>query len=210
MSRFRGFLFILSLAVFAAGCSLPKVIVLHDPLSADEHIRLGGIYESQGKTDLARDQYRAATRQDRKHVRAWMLYGDVSYRLGEYPAAESSYERALDLDPRDGDLLNNLAWVYVQQDKKLQQAEDLVRRALELKPENRPYYLDTLGVVLLKLGKTADAISTLREAVDAIPPDRTDALAEAYLHLSEAYTAEGDEARSRDALHQYEKLKKGP
>jgi tetratricopeptide (TPR) repeat protein len=79
-----------------------------------------------------------------------------------------------------------------------------------LKPDNRPYYLDTLGVIHLKLGQTTDALSALQEAVETIPRDRTDALAEAYLHLSEAYRAAGDEARARDALHQHEKLKKSP
>ena len=198
------------LLLLLTACSLPKIIVLHDPLSAEEHVRLGSIYETQGRTDLARDQYRAATDLDRKHIKAWILYGDLSYRTGEYAEAEKAYRKALDLDPGNGDLYNNLAWVGVQQAKDLPRAEERVRKALELKPANRPYYLDTLGVLLLKLGRTGEAVTALQESVATIPADRTDLLAEAYGHLAEAYRSAGDEARANEALERSEQLKKGP
>ena len=187
----------LSIALFLAalllsGCSLPKIIVLHDPLSADEHVRLGGIYDAQGKTERARDQYQAAVKQDAKHGKAWALLGDTSIRLKDYPGSARAYKNALKLDPQNGDLHNNLAWVYVQQGEDLEEAHDLVTKALLLVPAHRPYYLDTLGVVLLKLGKAQDAVTTLKEAVDTIPGDQPGLLAEAYQHLADAYRAAGD------------------
>ena len=175
-----------------SGCSLPMIIVLNDPLSADEHVRLGGIYDSQGKTELARDQYRAAIRQDKKHLRAWTLLGDTAYRLKEYGEAEKAYDSALDLDRSNGDLCNNLAWVYVQQNRKLRKAQDLVMSALKLSPDHRPYYLDTLGVIQLKLGKFQEAIASLLRSTETLPRDRPDLLAEAYQHLADAYRAAGD------------------
>lgn len=193
-------------ALLHSGCSLPKIIVLHDPLSADEHVRLGGIYDAQGKGELARDQYRAAVRQDKKHLRAWTLLGDCAFRLKEYGEAEKAYGKALDLDPKSGDLNNNLAWVYVQQDRKLNKARDLVMAAMELTPDHRPYYLDTLGVIQMKLGKVRDAITSLRGSTETIPRDQPDLLAEAYQHLADAYRAAGDLPAADNALERQRQL----
>jgi Tfp pilus assembly protein PilF len=199
-------LFILSLAF--SGCSLPKIIVLHDPLSADEHVRLGGIYDDQGKTELARDQYRHAVRLAKKHVQAWTLLGDSTYRLKEYGEAEEAYEKAMDLDPKNGDLYNNLAWVYVQQDRKLSKAQDQVMQALALTPDHRPYYLDTLGVIQLKLGNVRDAISSLEGSTRTIPRDQPDLLTEAYQHLADAYRAAGDIPAADNVLERQRQLKR--
>jgi Tfp pilus assembly protein PilF len=202
-------LFIVSFmsALLLSGCSLPKIIVLHDPLSADEHVRLGGIYDAQGKTELARDQYQAAVRQDTKHGKAWTLLGDSACRLKEYGEAEKAYGKALDLDPKNGDLHNNLAWIYVQQDRKLGKAQGLVMAAMELTPDHRPYYLDTLGVIQLKLGKIPDAIASLQGSTETIPRDQPDLLAEAYQHLADAYRAAGDIPAADDALERQRQLK---
>ena len=194
------------ITLLLSGCSLPKIIVLNDPLSADEHVSLGSIYASQGKTDLARDQYRAAVRQDKKNAKAWALLGDASFQLKEYKEAERAYDTALDLDPKNGDLRNNLAWVYVQQDRKLGKAQELVTSAMELTPEHRPYYLDTLGVVLLKLRKTGEAVAALTESVNTIPKDQFGFLAEAYLHLADAYAAEGSEEKAAEARMHHREL----
>jgi Tfp pilus assembly protein PilF len=194
-------------ALLLSDCSLPKIIVLHDPLSADEHVRLGGIYDTQGKNGLARDQYHAAVRQDKRHLRAWTLLGDSAYRLKEYDTAEMAYRKALDLDPNNGDLHNNLAWVYVQQDRKLSKAQDLIVAAMELTPGHRPYYLDTLGVIQLKLGKVQDAIASLRTSTETIPRDQPDFLAEAYEHLADAYRAAGNLAAADSTVEQQSQLK---
>jgi Tfp pilus assembly protein PilF len=205
----RSVLTLAALLLFSA-CSFPRIIVLHDPLSSDEHVRLGGIYASQGETAHARDQYRLAVEADKKNGKAWQLLGDVSYQLKEYKEAEKAYGEALDLDPANGDLQNNLAWVYVQENKRLGKAKELVEKAMQSTPQHRPYYLDTLGVVLLKLGKPQDAIAALKESVATLPKDQPAMQAEAWLHLSEAYRAAGNEAAAEDALKRSKDLSPTP
>jgi Tfp pilus assembly protein PilF len=207
MIKFIQLTTVLTILSLATSCSLPQIIVLHDPLSAEEHLRLGGIYDSQGKYGLARDQYRFAVKQAPKNVRAWSLLGDSAFRLKDYSEAEKSYGKALDLEPANGDLQNNLAWLYVQQDKKLGKAQELVRAALEHAPARRPYYLDTLGVLLLKEGKVPEAIAALKESSETIPRDQPEFLAEAYQHLADAYRAAGDHAAANNALDQQRLLK---
>lgn len=188
------------------GCSIPKIIILHDPLSAEEHVRLGEIYEKQGKTDLAATQYREAVRRNKKHVRAWMLLGDSACRRADYAEAQDAYETALELDRGNGDLHNNLAWVYALRGRKLEKAEALVRSAMELNPANRPYYLDTLGMVLLKQGRAGDAVAALEEATATIPEKQRAMLAEAYRHLADALAAAGERERAESARREHRRL----
>ncbi len=189
-------------------CSLPRIIVLHDPLTADEHDKLGRVYESQGKLDLAAEQYREALKQDKNHLPSLLLLGDLSYRIMDYPEAESTYTKAIKLDPKNGDVRNNLAWVYIRTGRHLDKAKELITQALALEPSHRPYYLDTLGVVLLKLGNAAEAVAALKESVDTLPKDRADLLAEAQGHLSEAYKASGDEAKYHETVQKQRELQK--
>lgn len=192
-------LLFLSSLLFASGCALPKIIILNDPLSAEEHAKLGRIYESQGKEDLALLQYRAAVKKDARHSQAWLLLGDLSYRRGDYGEAETAYKKALNLQPENGDIGNNLAWTYLMQNKRTSKAEKLVKEAMTFTPEHKPYYLDTLGVVLLRLGKVRESIAALKESVTTLPEDKSGFLAEAYGHLAESYNAAGEAVLAAEA-----------
>jgi len=189
----------LSALLFIHGCSLPKIIILHDPLSPEEHNNLGRIYESQQQFDQAMEQYHAALKKDQSFVPSLLLLGDLSYRLKKYAEAESAYKKAIKLQPGNGDIYNNLCWVYIDQQINMDIAADLVQKAMELTPAHRSYYLDTLGVILLKSGKPAESIDALKQAVDLISEDTPEYLSEAYTHLAEAYTATGNLTAARDA-----------
>jgi tetratricopeptide (TPR) repeat protein len=199
---------VIAAVFFLSGCSLPRIIILHDPLSAEEHDNLGRIYESQGKPDLALEQYREALKKDKKHVPSLLLLGDLSYRTKDYEEAEEAFTKALKLDPQNGDACNNLAWVYIQRGTNPAKARELITHAMSLTPDHRPYYLDTLGVFLLKQGSAGEAISALNESLATLPKERRDLLAEVQGHLAEAYKATGNEAKYQEALERQKELEK--
>jgi len=174
------------------GCSLPKIIFLNDPLSPAEHDNLGRIYESQEKFDLAVQQYKAALKQDPKSLSSLLLLGDLSFRTKNYPEAESSYAKAIKLQPENGDIYNNLCWVYLEQNVELGKAGELIEKAMTTTPEHRAYYLDTKGMVLLRRGNAPESIIAFNEALELLPKDNAAYLVEAYTHLAEAYRAAGD------------------
>jgi len=188
-------LFFLGLLVLT-GCSLPRIIVLKDPLSVEEHIKLGKIYESQHKDDLAERQYQEAIHKDPNSVPALLLLGDLSFRLKKYSEAEKAYRKAAKLQPGNGDIYNNLCWVFLDRNERIEEARELISRALLLTPEHRSFYLDTQGVILLRLGNVSDAIIALEEAVALLPKDNAAYLVETYLHLAEAYRTAGDTANA--------------
>ncbi len=191
-------------AFILSACSLPRIIVLHDPLTPEEHDNLGRIYESEGKADLALDQYRQALEKNEDHLPSLLLLGDLSYKKGDYSGAESAYRKALKQEPKNGDVMNDLAWVFIRTGKNLDKAKELVTGALSVNPAHRSYYLDTLGVVLLKLGKEKEAIAALQESVAAIPQDQKDARMEAEKHLDEACSHAGNEALCRKGVKKQE------
>lgn len=189
-----------------SGCSLPKIIILNDPLSAEEHDNLGRIYESQGKFDLAAQQYRSALRQDSKSLSSLLLLGDLSFRTKNYPEAETAYEKAIRLQPENGDIYNNLCWVYLEQNIKMGRAGELIEKAVTATPGHRAYYLDTKGMILLRTGNIAGSLAAFNEAIELLPRDNAAFLGEAYTHLGEAYRAAGDAinaGKAEQAAEQY-------
>ena len=139
----RTFLFLLALCsmVFSAGCSFPRVIILKDPLTAEEHLTLGVTYEQQGDLDNAIKEYDLAAK---KLPAAFLYLGNAYFQKKEWKKAEDYYRLAIEKDPENADAHNNLAWLYYTRREKLAEAEGLARKALELNPGKGDIYRDTL------------------------------------------------------------------
>jgi tetratricopeptide (TPR) repeat protein len=122
------------------GCSLPRVIVLEDPLTPQEHLNLGVSYESKGEYDLAIKEYKQA----QGLPQAYLYLGNVYFAKNQWGLAESYYEKAITEMPKDADGYNNLAWLYYTKGENLEKAESLALKALELNPAKKEIYQDTL------------------------------------------------------------------
>ncbi len=124
-----------------AGCSLPKLIILKDPLTAEEHLNLGVTYERQGDFDNALKEYHVAAK---KIPRAYLYLGNAHFQRGDWKKAEEYYQKAIQKEPDNADAFNNLAWLYYTRKENLDQAEKLAQRAIELNPGKKETYRDTL------------------------------------------------------------------
>jgi tetratricopeptide (TPR) repeat protein len=195
---FRLPIMMISLAsvLFLCSCSLPKIIILHDPLTTEEHITLGRIYQDQGKVDLAEQQFREALKKDPASVTSLLLLGDLSFQARKYKEAQQVYEKAIKLQPNNGDTYNNLSLVYLEQDIRLPDAEELVGKALTITPGHQAFYRDTLGMILMKQGRLSEAIQAFTMAIDQMPADNRAALGEAWTHLAQAYRANGEQEKA--------------
>lgn len=137
-----------ALALALTSCAgLPRVIRAADPLTAEEHARLGAAYESQGLAEAAQRQYLRALVLDRRHTGAWMALGNAAYAAGDFGKAARRYRRVLRLEPGHPGAANNLAMVYLAQDRRLPQARALAEGALERAGPLRPHVLDTLAQI---------------------------------------------------------------
>ena len=134
------FFVLCSLGVFS-GCSLPRIIVLDDPLTPEEHLHLGVAYEKGGELDPAIKEYKLASK---KLPLAYLYLGNVYFQKGELSEAEKNYREAIRKDPQNADAYNNLAWLYYTRKENLEEAKKLVLKALELNPSKGDIYRDTL------------------------------------------------------------------
>ena len=102
----------------------------------------------------------------------YFSYGAACERAGNYDKAVSLFRKCLQLDPADHAACNYLGYMWADKGIHLQEALDLVQRAVKLDPENGAY-LDSLGWVLFKLGRNEEALVQLRHAVAVIKDDAT-------------------------------------
>jgi Flp pilus assembly protein TadD len=154
----------LASAILLAGCSLPRIVVLHDPLTAEEHWQLGVSYARDGERERAEQEYRQALKQKPDDPRIWSSLGHLHQSDGRTVEAERAYRRAIEIDPSFALAHNNLAWLYAEQAARLPEAENHARRALAVDPDRRAVYLDTLAYVQFRAGRMAEAETTIREA----------------------------------------------
>ncbi len=159
-----------ALAALLAGCAGPALLGrARDPLSADEHARLGAAYEAQGLRADAKNEYRAAVRRDSGCAECWLALGNSEFNDGRLKEAEAAFRKALKAAPRHPGAANNLAMTLLEGGTRLAEAEKLARSALVNAGELRPYILDTLANILLRTGRPEQAAALLDQAEAGTP-----------------------------------------
>lgn len=133
-----------------SSCALPRIIVLDDPLTPEEHINLGVAYEEKGEMDNALKEYKEASK---KLPSAYLYIGNIYFQKNEFDEAEFYYKKAIKKDPKNADACNNLAWLYYTKRENLDEAESLILKAMELNPSKKYIYQDTLEKIRGVKGK---------------------------------------------------------
>lgn len=139
---------IVLVGLIAASCSLPRIAILHDPLSVEEHVNLGVSYEKRGELDAALREYKTASK---RLPLAHLYIGNVYFQQKDYAKAEKSYKTAIEKSG-PAEAYNNLAWLYYTTGTHLDVAEELARKAVALSPDTQDFK-DTLQEIEGKLRK---------------------------------------------------------
>lgn len=125
---------------------------------------------------------------------SWHFYrnrGDILYGKGQLAAACQAYEESIRRNNRNAGTRNALAFVYAEQGVHLDRAERHIRIALDLAPQRKRFFLDSLGWVLFKQGDLAAAAVALEEAIPLFAEHEAYSRAEARYHLGLVRQAQG-------------------
>ena len=93
----------------------------------------------------------------------YLEYGATCDRAGRRDLAEKIFKECIGLYPRAHSVLNYLAYMWAEDGVNLAEANRLVLRALELKPDDGAY-IDTLGWIFYKQKKFSEALVMILKA----------------------------------------------
>ena len=120
--------------------------------------------------------------------------GAACERNQKYEEAEKHFRKCLELSPDFSEAMNYLGYMWAERGTNLNEAHDLIEKAVKLEPKN-PAYLDSLGWVLYKLNKPKEALPWLLKSIEYAE----EADATLYDHLGDIYSALQQPDKAREA-----------
>jgi tetratricopeptide (TPR) repeat protein len=121
----------------------------------------------------------------RENEMTWFLLGAIYERQKQFDKAEEQFKKVLAVNPKNAQVLNYYGYMLADRGIRLEEARDMIQRALDQEPFNGAY-LDSLGWTYFKQNKIEDAEAALRKAADRDPHDPT-----IRTHLGEVYAKQG-------------------
>jgi tetratricopeptide (TPR) repeat protein len=159
------------------------------------HVSAGDLFRQLERFDEAASAYdKAIALYEAREADQWFVHyaRAISYeRQGIWDKAEADFRRALELNPEQPQVLNYLGYSLVEKQMKLDEALDMIERAVEAQP-NSGYIVDSLGWVLYRLGRYDEAIGHMERAAELMPVDPV-----VNDHLGDVLWAVGRETEAR-------------
>jgi tetratricopeptide (TPR) repeat protein len=154
----------------------------HDPQPLTQ---LGNLLRRDERWDEAIEVYSQAIGRvgilEKRHWRMLYARAIAMERAKRWAEAEKDFLKALEFEPEQPFVLNYLGYSWIDQGMHLERAQDMIRRAVELRP-NDGYIIDSLGWGYYRIGKYAPAVKELERAIQIRPEDPiiNDHLGDAY------------------------------
>jgi Flp pilus assembly protein TadD len=157
---------------------------------------LGQLYLSQKRLNEAEQSFREVIQRNAGSVSAGTMLGMLLQQQGRGAEAEKEYQRVLAIDARSAVAANNLACIYLDANRNLDEALQLAQTAQQQLVQE-PHVADTLGWIYYKKNMLPAAIQHLESGAQKMPNDPT-----VLYHLGMAYKQSGDWNKARVALKQ--------
>jgi tetratricopeptide (TPR) repeat protein len=123
------------------------------------------------------------------------MRGAMYEKMNTLGPAEAEFRKVLEMNPQNANALNYLGYMLADRNLRLQEAQKLVAKALEIEPDNGAF-LDSLGWVNFRMGNLEEAEANLRRALERIKRDPT-----VHDHLGDVYFQKGN---TQAAIAQWE------
>jgi tetratricopeptide (TPR) repeat protein len=140
-----------------------KAAVARSPENAGFYLVMASMYEDEKKIREAADALAQGLKVFPDHEKMRYFFGALLEKLGKPDEAVEEMQKILVKSPDHADALNFIAYTWSTQGIHLKDAEELLKRALKLKPNN-PFILDSMGWNQFLLGHSQDALVYLEKA----------------------------------------------
>ncbi|KAG8199948.1 hypothetical protein JTE90_006195 [Oedothorax gibbosus] len=171
---------------------------------------MGKVLESLNRPEEALEHYESAKKIEPKDVRSYLNIGRILTSLRRFDEAEATYRKAQRLLPSPSSetqqevhvtpshlqLFLNLALLISQNETRLEEADAVYKKALELKTDFTKAYLNR-GDVLIKMNRTKEAEAMYHRALEY---DKTNP--DLYFNLGVVLM---DQGRNMEALEEFNK-----
>ena len=142
----------------------------NDPDEAVVWTQLALLYSAQRKLGKAIEAFTAAIKADNTRPFLYRMRADVYLSVGEQQAALADYEAAMQLEPDDTGVLNNLAWLLATSPEEElrdgRRAIKLATKAGELTHHQQAHILSTIAAAYAETGDFATARRWSEKAVE--------------------------------------------
>jgi serine/threonine-protein kinase len=169
-----------------------KSAVARDPQFALGFAELGEAYRLKYQLDHdkkwideALSDSKTALGLDNKLPAVYVTLGRIHNDSGNYDLAITEFQHALDLDSRNADALQGMAYGY-ENAARIKEAEEAYKKAVALRPDYWDGY-NTLGSFYRRQRRFGEAIAAFQRAIE-LTPDNT----ESYNNLADVYLNTGN------------------
>jgi len=154
------------------------------PNNPEFKLYLGTLYEEKKAYATSEKLLKQGLEIEPENPKLHFRLGVVYDKWGKKDDCIASMKTAIRLDPQHASALNYLGYTYADLGQNLDEAEELIQRALEQKPDDG-YITDSLGWVYYKKGLFQKALELILKAVALVSDDPIilEHLGDVYLKL---------------------------
>ena len=152
------------------GADLLVSAIENDPENPEFRYYLGSVYEQMEAYAQAEQTLKDGLALDPENPRLWFRLGVVYDKWDRKTDSIAAMKQVIDIEPDNANALNYLGYTYADMGIHLDEAERLVRAALEHKPGDG-YITDSLAWVYYQRGQYDQALPLMEQAVELVPDD---------------------------------------
>lgn len=128
----------------------------------------GAVLDDAGRTREAIDFLVEGIKENSTVAGLVFMKGVYHEKLGQRKECIEAMREVIRKDPQHSSAYNYLGYLFAEAGENLEEAENLIKKALELKPDDA-FYMDSLGWVYYQQGEYQKALDMLNKAHEKIP-----------------------------------------
>ena len=171
--------------------------------AADLYLFLSNLQDDDKNIAAAEETLRRGLAVLPKTIELHYALGVLLEKTDRFRESIEQMEIILKLEVDHAEALNFIGYSYADRGMNLEEAERMIRRALQIKPGSG-HIIDSLGWVYFRQNKLDKAVQYLKEAMDLLPNDPA-----VIEHLGDAYLKSGRRAEALELFRRAMKLKPG-